>query len=104
MRLLITGVSRLTVRTLFGAGVHDVNSPYRLIRGTSSRPSSRMPGEPFAPNVILSGLAVRAGLRIGEWPVPCGQRQGGTGSLNLRRLVQEAARSFSETVIAGLRG
>ena len=55
-------------------------------------------------DVILAGLAVRAGLRIGEWPVPCGERQGGRGSLNLRRLVQGAARSFVETVAAGLRG
>lgn len=105
MRRLVTGVSRVTVRTLFGAGVQDVNSPYRLFRGTALQALvARLPGEPFAPNVILAGLAVRAGLRIGEWPVACGNRQGGKGSLNLRRLVQGAARSFSETVIAGLRG
>jgi glycosyltransferase involved in cell wall biosynthesis len=105
MRRLVTGVSRLTVRTLFGAGIHDVNSPYRLFRGTALQALvARLPGEPFAPNVILAGLAVRAGLRIGEWPVPCGERKGGRGSLNLRRLVQGAARSFVETVAAGLRG
>jgi dolichol-phosphate mannosyltransferase len=101
MRRVVTELSRLSVRLLFGAGVRDVNAPYRLFRGTSLADLLRdLPGDVFAPNVILAGLAVRKRLRIGEWPVPCGPRRGGRGSLNRRALVRGALRSFRETLAA----
>jgi dolichol-phosphate mannosyltransferase len=104
LRRVVTGVSRLAVRVLFGAGIRDVNAPYRLIRRAAlERLLAELPGEPFAPNVILAGLAVRAGLRIGEWPVACGARRGGKGSLNRRALLRGAVRSFRETVTAARR-
>src|SRR5438128_21040 len=34
VRRIVTAVSRWTVRCLFGAGVRDVNTPYRLYRHT----------------------------------------------------------------------
>lgn len=104
VRLLITRVSRLAVRLLFGRGVRDVNSPYRLIRGDKLQALlQEVPGEPFAPNVILSGLAVRAGLRIGEWPVPCEGRRAGRSSLTPVRILKGSVRSFFETIAVGLR-
>src|SRR5262249_42857609 len=104
VRFLITQVSRLTVRLLFGPGVRDVNAPYRLFRRSRLVPLlERIPGEPFAPNVILSGLPARARLRIGEWPVPCRGRRGGKSSLTPVRILKGSVRSFWETVGAGLR-
>jgi hypothetical protein len=104
VRKVISAVSRLTVRALFGRGVRDVNSPYRLMRLSCLRALlAHVPGEPFAPNVILSGLAARAGLRIGEWPVPHQGRRAGSGSLTPVRALKGAVRSFRETVAAGLR-
>jgi hypothetical protein len=84
--------------------VRDVNSPYRLIRrGRLQELLQRLPGEPFAPNVILSGLAVREGLRIGEFPVPCHGRREGRSSLTPLRILKGSVRSFGETVGAALR-
>lgn len=104
VRFLITSVSRLTVRVLFGRGVRDVNAPYRLIRrDTLQRLLQELPGEPFAPNVILSGLAARAGIRIGEWPVPCEGRHGGRSSLTPVRILKGSVRSFLEALVAAKR-
>jgi glycosyltransferase involved in cell wall biosynthesis len=103
MRQLVSAVSRATVRLLFGRGVKDVNSPYRLMRASSLHQLlAAVRGEPFAPNVILSGLAARSRLRIWEGPVPCLGRRTGTGSLTPVKVLKAAARSFGETVAAGL--
>src|SRR5262245_42027951 len=98
-RRVITAVSRWVVRLCFGGGVHDVNTPYRLYRRSAlAALLPAVPGDAFAPNVILSGLAVRAGLRIVEIPVPNrGRRVGGSSIVRLR-LWRAAARSLVETV------
>jgi dolichol-phosphate mannosyltransferase len=99
VRYLITAVSRLTVRALFGRGVADVNAPYRLMRRERLQALlQEIQGEPFAPNVILSGLAARARLRIGEWPVPCVGRHAGRSSLTPVRILKGSVRSFFETL------
>lgn len=99
LRRLVSAGSRVSVRLLLGRGVRDVNSPYRLMRRDRLRPLlDLLPEAPFAPNVLLSGLAARAGLRIYECPIPHEGRRVGTGSLNLSRLCAGIARSFGDTV------
>src|SRR5262249_31100877 len=62
-RLLIRAVSRLTVWTLFGRAVKDVNSPYRLIRRSSLKEFLRFVApDAAAPNVLMSGYAARLQL------------------------------------------
>ena len=96
-RRLVTAVSRLSVRWLFGSGIADVNTPYRLFRASElEKIRARVPAGAFAPNVILSGLAVRAGLRIFQCPVDFRVRREGPGSLTSARLIRGAARSFLE--------
>lgn len=98
-RRLTSLASRLAVRTLFGKGLHDVNSPYRLMRGsTLRRLLPRVPEGAFAPNVILSGLAVREGLRVLEQDVPVRARASGRSALRGGRLWRGAWRSLGETV------
>src|SRR4030042_3409097 len=56
-RRMISVVSRITVRILFGSGVYDVNTPYRLMRSEILESIlERIPGNTFAPNVIISGV------------------------------------------------
>lgn len=96
-RALVSGCSQLTVRLRFGAGVRDVNAPYRLMRSTVLDPIiAGMPADTFAPNVLISGAFVRAGLRIHNVPVSCRPRQSGR-SINPWRLGKGALRSFAET-------
>ena len=99
VRRLTSLVSRLVVGTLFGSGIHDVNSPYRLMRGSALRRLlPRIPAGAFAPNVILSGLAIRDGLRVLEHDVPVRARASGRSSLSGGRLWRGAWRSFGETL------
>jgi glycosyltransferase involved in cell wall biosynthesis len=98
-RRVVTAGSRCAVRLLFGKGVQDVNSPYRLMRASRFRPLYAMlRDQTFAPNVILSGLAARTGLRTYEAPVPHITRETVTRALNRWKLWKTAFRCFRETV------
>jgi glycosyltransferase involved in cell wall biosynthesis len=97
-RRVITAVSWWTVRFLFGAGVRDVNVPYRLYRrATLDLLLPAVPPEAFAPNVILTGLALRTGLRIAELPVRHRGRRSGERRFVRPRFWRAAARAFVET-------
>ncbi len=101
-RRLLTRLSRWTVRLCFGPGVRDPNAPYRLFRGAAlARILPAVPATVFAPNVILSGLAIRHGLRIVEVPVPHRGRDPGTR--RTARVWRNAVRSLRETVSVALR-
>jgi dolichol-phosphate mannosyltransferase len=99
LRRLVTVMSRLAVRLLFGARIRDVNSPYRLVRGSSLR--SLVPWIPsgaFAPNVLLSGLAGRDGFRLYEYDVPVHARASGRSSLAGWRLWRGVGHSLGDTL------
>jgi glycosyltransferase involved in cell wall biosynthesis len=102
-RRLVTAMSWLTVRVLFGRGVRDVNCPFRLYRqSVLHRLLADVPPDAFAPNVILAGLAVRDGLRIVERPVPYTERRAGTSSIVRWSLWRAAVRSFRQTIRVAL--
>ena len=98
-RSLISAVSRSTVRLLFGAGVTDVNTPYRLMRASLvEQIIAQIPADTFAPNVIISGALARAGVRIHNESVPHEQRRTGTVSIVKWKLWKSAMRSFLQTI------
>jgi glycosyltransferase involved in cell wall biosynthesis len=103
-RRIITAVSRVTVRICFGTGILDVNTPYRLIRRTClTRVLNYFPSDTFAPNVILSGLAVRSGWRIYQGQVPHRVRKSGTPSLVKWRQWKAAFLAFRQTTMLALK-
>jgi len=103
-RRLITTLSRVTVWALFGRAVTDVNAPYRLMRRSCLAVLlSAIPAETFAPNVIISGLAARQGLRVLEVSVPHSGRRTGTVSIVKWRLWKSAVRAFGQTLAVALR-
>ena len=82
----------------------DVNAPYRLIRRCAlAEILTMIPDDAFAPNVIISGLAARSGLRVREEWVPHRGRRTGTVSIVKWRLWKAAARAFGQTVRVALR-
>jgi dolichol-phosphate mannosyltransferase len=98
-RRLISGVSRATVRLCYGSRIHDVNAPYRLMRGALFAPIFvRIPDDTFAPNVAISGLASALGLRVFRIPVVQRPRQTGEVSIRHFKLLEAAARSFFQTI------
>ena len=102
-RYVVSLISRLTVRTLFGKTVHDVNTPYRLMRSSAFQELfAQISDSAFAPNVILSGMAARKKLRYAELQVPQRDRQTGQVSLRKWSLFKAAVKSFIQTVQHGL--
>ena len=100
-------VSRLAaghVLMLFGCRVQDANTPFRLMQRAAFEPLLReLPDDCFAPNVILCGLAARAGLRICEMPVLHRGRTLGRSSLRPARLLRAVSRSSWQAVAVALR-
>jgi dolichol-phosphate mannosyltransferase len=61
----ISFFSRIMVRLLFGKGVRDVNSPYRLMRSSRLKEALRLiPGRSFAPNILITSWFVFSKTRI----------------------------------------
>lgn len=90
--------ARKALAVFFGASVADANTPYRLMRRSACAPLwSIIPRQTFAPNVILSGLAMRHQLRILEVPIVWRARTAGQSTLKIRRLLKIAWRCFMET-------
>ncbi len=98
-RKIISLVSRLVVRVCYGYGIADVNSPYRLMRTDRFAPLfKRIPADTFAPNVIVSGMAIKERMRVYETLVPFESRKTGKPSLFGFKLFKNAARSFFQVI------
>jgi len=64
-RRCLSSGSGAIVRRLFGRGITDVNTPYRLIRSGQLREAlEKIPGNSFAPNILLTAWFVGKKRRI----------------------------------------
>ena len=98
-RKIVSFFSRLCVRMFYGKSVWDVNSPYRLMRVSAFKELyNAIPITTFAPNVILTGLAARYGLRCYETRVPQHDHTTGSGRLRKWKLLKAAVVSFRQTI------
>ena len=101
-RRLVTRAARAAVR-LFGRGITDVNTPYRLVRASAlAMLLPRLSAGAFAPNVIMSAWAVRQDWRIYECPVPWRPRKVGAGSLLGWKLWRASARGAIQLAATAL--
>jgi len=105
-RKIISFVSRCCVKLFYGREtVWDVNTPYRLMRASVFAPVyDRIPLTTFAPNVIISGMVARKGLRFFETRIPQHDRTTGEVSIKKWKLLKAAMRSFGETIRFALMG
>lgn len=98
-RKIISACSRITIRFLFGTGVSDVNTAYRLMRAPILKQVIQtIPDDTFAPNVIISGCCSKAGIRIFEYPIPMESRKTGNVSIVKWKLWKVAIKSFIQTL------
>ncbi|HLE12900.1 MAG: hypothetical protein A2504_13280 [Bdellovibrionales bacterium RIFOXYD12_FULL_39_22] len=98
-RKIVTLVSRIVIGVMCGSDIYDVNSPYRLMRSSVfSSLFFKIPADTFAPNVIISGLAIRNHLRIYEAAVVYSDRTTGEVSIKKWKLLKAAAKSFWQTI------
>lgn len=98
-RAFISAVSRFAVKTFFGAGVRDVNTPYRLMRAAILADIVKtIPDDTFAPNVLISGELCRRKCRIFNTPVPHAHRRTGQVSIVKWKLWKAVIKSFFQTI------
>ena len=97
-RKIVSAASRMTVRILFGPGVVDVNTPYRLMRcSVLKQIIEQIPEDTFAPNVIISGAFAKAAVPIWNHPVPHQPRRTGVSMMQWK-LCKSAAKAFWQTL------
>jgi dolichol-phosphate mannosyltransferase len=98
-RSFISFVSRQTVGIIFGKGVLDVNTPYRLVRSTLLKKIiKQIPDDSFAPNVMISGALAKGSVRIYNHPVPHEGRRTGSASIVRWKLWKSSMISFLQTL------
>ena len=98
-RKIISFVSRQVVRIFYGKRtVWDVNSPYRLMRSkVFYKIYQEIPRDTFAPNVIISGMMEKCGLRYYQQMV---QRDRQTGEVFIKKWkpFKATVKSFWQTI------
>lgn len=98
-RKILSGFSRLLVGTLFGAGIHDVNCPYRLMEASTFYAIYKsLPPDAFAPNILISGIACLRRLKIMEVPITHKNRTTGVSSIRNAKLLGGALKSLNQTL------
>jgi glycosyltransferase involved in cell wall biosynthesis len=88
LRIVISTVCRVATSVLCGMDLRDANVPYRLIRTTALAVAlPRIPSDFDMQNVALTATLKRISrLRWTYVPIHFRDRQGGTNSINLRRI------------------
>lgn len=98
-RRLVTRCGRIAIRALFNSKVADANTPYRLMRRSAVADLLRiLPDNAVVPNVMLSGLAGTAKLRLYQIEVEDVGAPVGTAGLANFKLARVALRSFTQVI------
>jgi dolichol-phosphate mannosyltransferase len=98
-RKIISWVSRVSACILYSNKVHDVNTPYRLMRSKIFKKYwQNIPEDTLAPNIIISGIAGIINCRIAELPIKQVNRATGEVSIQNFELYKIAIKSLIQTV------
>ena len=98
-RRVVSYIAKVCINLFYGRGISDVNVPYRLMAKAKFEPIFRdIPTDTFAPNLIVSGMAVRNKLKIKTMDVPTDFRTTGSVSIQKLKLLKVALRSFRQTI------
>lgn len=87
-RVFVTFTLRLMLRIIFGVYLVDANTPFRLMNAaTLKKFIGKIPPDYNLSNVLLSVIYAKNNLRVKYLPITFRPRQGGTNSINMRRIV-----------------
>ena len=96
-RVFTTRVLRLLLRLIFRVKATDANVPFRLMSASSLRELlPHVPEGYHLTNVFVSVLYLRAGKEVRYRPITFRPRQGGTNSVNWKRILSIGKRSLKE--------
>ena len=98
-RKIVSFMAKKAIHFFYGKGILDVNVPYRLMRNAKfAKIFEAIPTDTFAPNVIISGMAIRQKLKIKTCYVPTDFRATGTVTIQRMKLLNVAITSFRQTI------
>jgi glycosyltransferase involved in cell wall biosynthesis len=100
-RKLMTAGSAFLVKVLYGAGIPDVNVPYRLMRVSAFKSHlQRINKDVFVPNIIVSGIAAKYKMRIKILDIEYVYRTTGVSTLdsNVGKLLKISQRCIADVV------
>lgn len=103
-RRFVTATLRAVAHASARRRLADANSPCKIVHGSALRRAlGSIPGDAFAPSVLLAVRVARTGGVIREVPVATRPRAHGRSWLVPTRLAKGAIRSFRDTVSAGVK-
>lgn len=96
-RIIVTRVLRLVVYLCFHVFVLDANTPYRLMSAESLRENIKyIPNDFFLANVALTAIYKKRSKKLHFIPITFRNRQGGTNSINIKKIVKIGIKAFSD--------
>lgn len=96
-RVFVTRVLRLVVYLCFHVWVLDSNTPYRLMKADTLRENmSYVPEDFFLANVALTAIYKKNNQKLHFIPITFRPRQGGTNSINIKRIIKIGIKAFSD--------
>ncbi|MGI6069144.1 MAG: glycosyltransferase family 2 protein [Blautia sp.] len=86
-RVVVTKVLRLVLFACFGVWVLDANTPFRLMEASQlEEVMEKIPKNFNLSNVVMTVVYEKFGLGVHYYPITFRPRQGGTNSINLKRI------------------
>lgn len=97
-RIFVTKVLKLVIKICFGVSVKDANTPFRLMQANELRKIiDLIPDNFFLTNVLISVIYTKRKMGIKYLPITFRPRQGGTNSINMKKIYTigiDAVRDF----------
>lgn len=85
------------LRHIFGVSLRDANAPFRLMRADYvARYLPLIPKDDNLPNVLLTVFGAYYREPVAHFPVTFRPRQGGTNSINVRRIVRIGTKACAD--------
>ncbi|MEE1114234.1 MAG: glycosyltransferase family 2 protein [Eubacterium sp.] len=96
-RIFVTDTLRYVIRKSFGVEVADANTPYRLMESSVLKEVLKLvPENYFLSNVILTVIYTKQNRRILYIPITFRPRQGGTNSINMKKIFRIGRKALKE--------
>ena len=96
-RVFVTKVLKLVLFLSFGLWITDANTPFRLMRRQALAPMMALvPPDYNLTNVMLTVLFQKSGMNMRFCDITFRPRQGGTNSINMKRIFKIGAKAISD--------
>jgi len=96
-RIFVTKILKLTLWLCFHVWIKDANTPFRLMKvPVLKRYMDLIPEGYNLPNVIISVIYARGRLKVEYRPITFRPRQGGTNSVNMKKIIRIGRKAFRD--------